>query len=320
MSLLGELLGPCRVGFYLFGCFILFFPPSPPLPLPAVCRGVVGLAGSLFPSLSGENSGKGERLQAHGCMGGPRSPLDPPPRGPAAAAAADRAPGERVSTGGPAPAPAAARSLRIAPQAELGGRGQVQGQGRGQGQGCAAKLHPKKVSVLPLWLPRAAAGTGKVKLEPPPTCSLGGLVESRLGSGLGKAGPPVLGPARRIELPVAVPAAAGRGQRAEGQERGWRCLSCSRRCGHSRRRWDLSGASCSAPAPAAAAALRRGIALTPGMRQGSCSSPRSWKRAFLGRVRKLSWRRLKKQQFGNSSGHVLLVPITTKSTVIIQLR
>nr|XP_047928880.1 gamma-aminobutyric acid receptor subunit gamma-1 isoform X4 [Anser cygnoides] len=39
MSLLGELLGPCRVGSYLFGCFILFPPPlSLPLPLPAVCR------------------------------------------------------------------------------------------------------------------------------------------------------------------------------------------------------------------------------------------------------------------------------------------
>lgn len=44
MSLLGELLGPCRVGSYLFGCFIFifFFPlsfPSPPLPLPPGCRG-----------------------------------------------------------------------------------------------------------------------------------------------------------------------------------------------------------------------------------------------------------------------------------------
>uniref|UniRef100_U3JJY6 Gamma-aminobutyric acid type A receptor subunit gamma1 n=3 Tax=Passeriformes TaxID=9126 RepID=U3JJY6_FICAL len=78
--------------------YFIFFPlplPSSPLPLPAVRRGVVGLVGSLFPSLSGENSGKGERLHAHGCVGGPRAPLDPPPRGPAAAAAAHRAAGER---------------------------------------------------------------------------------------------------------------------------------------------------------------------------------------------------------------------------------
>ncbi|XP_032915564.1 gamma-aminobutyric acid receptor subunit gamma-1 isoform X2 [Catharus ustulatus] len=78
--------------------YFIFFPLSPPLPLPALCRRVVGLVGSLFPSLSGENSGKGERLHAHGCVGGPRAPLDPPPRGPAAAAAADRAAGEREYT------------------------------------------------------------------------------------------------------------------------------------------------------------------------------------------------------------------------------
>lgn len=39
MSLLGELLGPCRVGSYLFGCFIFifFFFPFPSLPLPSLC-------------------------------------------------------------------------------------------------------------------------------------------------------------------------------------------------------------------------------------------------------------------------------------------
>lgn len=86
--------------------FIFFSPfPSPLLSLPAECRGVVGSVGSQFPRLSGKNSGKGERLHAHGCMGGPRTQLDPPPRGPAAAAAADRAPGERVSTAGPRTCP-----------------------------------------------------------------------------------------------------------------------------------------------------------------------------------------------------------------------
>lgn len=34
MSLLGELLRPCRVGSYLFGCFIYLFIPLPPPPFP----------------------------------------------------------------------------------------------------------------------------------------------------------------------------------------------------------------------------------------------------------------------------------------------
>ncbi|XP_052537899.1 gamma-aminobutyric acid receptor subunit gamma-1 isoform X3 [Tympanuchus pallidicinctus] len=38
MSLLGELVGPCRVGSYLFGCFIYLFIPLPLLPFPTVCR------------------------------------------------------------------------------------------------------------------------------------------------------------------------------------------------------------------------------------------------------------------------------------------
>lgn len=141
MSLLGELLGPCTVGPYLFGwvfwfglvfwlCFFFFFLfPLPSLCLPCAEGGgtTVGLAGSLFPSLSGENSGKGERLRAHGCVVGARAPLELPTRGSAAASTADRAAGERVSMVGiPAPAPVSRTLppglgyLSIAPRAALG--------------------------------------------------------------------------------------------------------------------------------------------------------------------------------------------------------
>lgn len=104
MSLLGELLGPCRVGSYLFGCFILFFPPFPSPPF--ACRvprrggGRWDWQGRRSPASPEKSRGKEKLPHAHGCVGGLRAPLEPPPRGPAAAAAADRAAGERVSTAG----------------------------------------------------------------------------------------------------------------------------------------------------------------------------------------------------------------------------
>lgn len=86
MSLLGELLGPCRVGSYLFGCFILFFPPFPSPPF--ACRvprrggGTVGLAGSPFPSLSGEKSGEGEAPARPWMRGGAPRPSGAAAAGP----------------------------------------------------------------------------------------------------------------------------------------------------------------------------------------------------------------------------------------------
>lgn len=59
----------------------------------------MGSAGSPFPSLSGTKSATGKRPHAHGRVGGARIPLEPLPRGSAAAVAAHRAPGKRVSAG-----------------------------------------------------------------------------------------------------------------------------------------------------------------------------------------------------------------------------
>lgn len=269
-------------------------------------------------------------------MGGPRAPLDPPPRGPAAAAAAaDRAPGERVSMAGTPHLPrVGTRYLRIAPQAVLGGCGRGQGQGQGQGQGrrcvappnfnqerCRCCLRGSRERRR-----RRELCTSKVKLQPHPTCSLGG--ESRLGSVLGKTPHTEGGPAHGA--PRAVPPVPARdcGRRAgarralpllqllvrsthrgaptaghplRGTHRGapmagrpWRDThggtpTAGRPWRGTRggapmagRPWpqrDLSGAARTAPAPAAAA-LGWGIGLTPGMEQGSCSGPRSWKPVF----------------------------------------
>lgn len=167
-----------------------FIPPPHPLPLPSLslpcAGGVVGSVGSQFPRLTGENSGKGELFLAHGCVGGPHAPLDPPPRSPAAAAAADRAPGERVSTAGAAPAPAGTRYLRIAPQAELRGSGRGQGQ---EGRRVAPPNFNQKgvgaAAVAP------AGGCGGSRLRQSKTSAASHLFarrvgESRLGSVLEK--------------------------------------------------------------------------------------------------------------------------------------
>lgn len=71
MSLLGDLLGPRRVGFYLFGCFILFFSPFSSPPSPCRVPGGGGIAGVAICSLSGDDSGKESPFPLMDAWGGP---------------------------------------------------------------------------------------------------------------------------------------------------------------------------------------------------------------------------------------------------------